>query len=325
MIRRWSWGWALAGLLFGCDGNSSAVRSGAPTGCAPAGVARDCRCADGTMSQEVCKADRTFAPCACGADAATPVADSGQVAADTGALDASEPADTGDGPPPDTGVVGNRAPAIADLSSSMAAMTANETVTFNALLADPDGVADIVGGVLRSDTGTTYGAFSGSGANWSMSATWSEINQILPIEFVVDETRRFHAEFFDLAGASAMANVDLRLHCRGAGACDGVCTNVMDDRTNCGACNTTCAANRECCTGSCRDLLIDNDNCGTCGITCTSSGTAALVCSGGGCVPRCPTTCDSNRGHQDCRLCPGMTRCVIDQYGGGVRFGACAR
>ena len=85
----------------------------------------------------------------------------------------------------------------------------------------------------------------------------------------------------------------------GMPSCGGVCTDLLTDPLNCGACGVVCAdsacAGGECgappgpcapgftdCGGSCVDLLTSNGNCGTCGTICELGET----CGGGGaCVP----------------------------------------
>jgi hypothetical protein len=46
--------------------------------------------------------------------------------------------------------------------------------------------------------------------------------------------------------------------------CDGVCTNVVFDRNNCGACGNVCKAGEGCCGQSCIPLNTQQ-NCGCCG------------------------------------------------------------
>jgi len=77
-----------------------------------------------------------------------------------------------------------------------------------------------------------------------------------------------------------------------------VCTNVMADVNNCGACNHRCAAGEACvaghcttqcqarslaCNNECVDANTDTSNCGTCGNACTTG--QSCVC--GECVSAC--------------------------------------
>jgi hypothetical protein len=81
--------------------------------------------------------------------------------------------------------------------------------------------------------------------------------------------------------------------------CDGRCTNLMVDPTNCGACGNVCAEGQVCeggacidggqggcdegltdCDGTCVDLGSDHANCGGCGQACG----AFQACQGGTCT-----------------------------------------
>ena len=49
--------------------------------------------------------------------------------------------------------------------------------------------------------------------------------------------------------------------------CNGVCTNVVFDRNNCGACGNRCGAGEDCCGETCVPLDTEQ-NCGCCGCGC---------------------------------------------------------
>ena len=66
--------------------------------------------------------------------------------------------------------------------------------------------------------------------------------------------------------------------------CNGRCTNINFDNTNCGTCGMTCFDPAVCCNGECVDLQSDDANCGTCGITCFLPAT----CCFGSCEDTCP-------------------------------------
>jgi hypothetical protein len=102
------------------------------------------------------------------------------------------------------------------------------------------------------------------------------------------------------AGGPA-ANVDL------CGMTPGFCTDTDTDETNCGACGTTCAADRQCtggacqcfgakpneCSGACTNTQSDVNNCGVCGNACE----AGMLCMSGACVANCTggtTNCDNS-------------------------------
>jgi hypothetical protein len=59
-----------------------------------------------------------------------------------------------------------------------------------------------------------------------------------------------------------------------------VCTDLLSDSNNCGACGRPCTSGRTCCNAYCADLTTDDLNCGACGFLCDSlSCCAASYCS----------------------------------------------
>jgi Stigma-specific protein, Stig1 len=95
-----------------------------------------------------------------------------------------------------------------------------------------------------------------------------------------------------------------------------ICTNVVTDPSNCGACGTVCPS-RVCNNGTCEpcepplqncggtscvDTQTDRDNCGGCGVVCSGG----QICESGSCVcPAGETFCNGQ-----CVACPsGQTAC----------------
>jgi len=92
-----------------------------------------------------------------------------------------------------------------------------------------------------------------------------------------------------------------------AGTPNALCTDIQEDRNNCGACGAACNADQDCLSGHCQcpanaphvcgvgansictDRLTDANNCGACGTTCESG-----ACSAGSCLcvdSSAPDTC----------------------------------
>jgi len=84
-------------------------------------------------------------------------------------------------------------------------------------------------------------------------------------------------------------------------ACGTNCTDIMTDRTNCGACGVSCSSSQVCqmgqcmmkcsvgetrCFDGCHNLFYDAQNCGTCGNACP----VGLTCNISVCAPPLPTT-----------------------------------
>ena len=105
--------------------------------------------------------------------------------------------------------------------------------------------------------------------------------------------------------------------------CDGVCTDVSRDASNCGTCGAECDADEQCLAGRCRDecderetlcadgcvdILANDDNCGSCGNEC-GPGRSCVDgdCTGMGCGPglqRCGDACvDTSEDPDHCGEC----------------------
>jgi len=85
--------------------------------------------------------------------------------------------------------------------------------------------------------------------------------------------------------ASGACTCNLDPDCAGvAGAdvrcCGGLCTDIVGNALNCGACGLGCGPGGICCGVACRDPLNDADNCGGCGLSCAPG----QDCCGGTCA-----------------------------------------
>jgi hypothetical protein len=112
-----------------------------------------------------------------------------------------------------------------------------------------------------------------------------------------------------------------RLPCpAGSYRCSGMCTDLMTDSANCGACGLDCGEGRVCatgtcivsipggqlgivvpagcshgevsCDGNCVNVSIDQDNCGSCGDACISG----VPCTNGQCIVQMVTTAPTRLG-----------------------------
>lgn len=126
-----------------------------------------------------------------------------------------------------------------------------ESVVFTAVLTDPDGIDDLIGGSLTDVTGAIqYGAFSTSGQEgaYTITLSWNAINQAKDISFRQMTERTFMAVFFDVAGHRVEKSVAIKLTCGGEYACHGTCS------TYCGlnspvraSCDAACASDQMTC------------------------------------------------------------------------------
>ena len=193
-------------------------------------------------------------------------------------------------------------PRILTFNANVREITEGGQVVFSAVVTDPDGIADLIGGVLEDPGGASFGAFATAGEEgaYGLTLTWAELDAVQGIEFDGEATRRVVAVFFDQAGNRTTETLEITLHCRGTGgaACAGRCVS-LDSAEHCGACGAVCddecrAGRCECpdgltrCEGVCLDTDADPINCGRCGNVCPDAVGGARVCADGVCGDPCP-------------------------------------
>lgn len=155
------------------------------------------------------------------------------------------------GPTSETETGGSEAggPQILQFLTNVKTITEGEAVTFTAVVTDPDGVGDVIGGSLTSPDGQiAYGAFATSSEEgaYQLILSWAQIHQADPLSFETPSlVRTFRAEFFDQSGKSAWKTADITLTCddgiRAApAACNGTCTDLANDSDHCSTCGNVC-------------------------------------------------------------------------------------
>jgi len=179
-----------------------------------------------------------------------------------------EPGDGGEGGEGESDPV---APQFLQFSTNINSVTNTSTVIFSAVLTDPDGVDDIIGGSLvNTSNGASYGSFQTSAAegSYQMTLTWSAINEVKTIDFATTAQRGFRARFFDVGGHLVEQTINLTLTCNGDPACDGDCGAA---RCGDGSCTSLEGFpdfdGFGICSNTCRDLISDSD-CGSCNASC---------------------------------------------------------
>lgn len=154
---------------------------------------------------------------------------------------------TSDGPDSEGDEVGG--PKILQFLTNVTTINENESVIFTAVVTDPDGVADVIGGSLTSPDGKiAFGAFATSGEEgaYQLSLSWAAIHQAQNITFETPKTvRTFRAEFFDAGGKSAWKTADITLNCDDGervtpAACGGQCKDLDSDDEHCSSCDVEC-------------------------------------------------------------------------------------
>lgn len=144
------------------------------------------------------------------------------------------------------GDAGTSAPEIIQFKASVSVLEVGESIKFNAIVTDADGIGDIIGGTLESPEGKSYGAFitSGEEGSYTLTLSWNEVSDVVPIEFEgdndQDREREFVGIFFDEAGHKTSKTVAVTFDCVSwPNACGGECM-FLTSFSHCGACNNEC-------------------------------------------------------------------------------------
>ncbi|MBK7827524.1 hypothetical protein [Nannocystis sp.] len=170
--------------------------------------------------------------CAGPADGSTDGTSSG----DTGSTD------TGGDTPTTTGAPSG-APMVMELLASAPSLTENEAIILTAIVVDPDGLDTIVAGKLTSEDGSVYyGAFAHmGGGTYQLPLSWEQLGMAEKIDFNgYEQMRVLKADFQDIDGNHGERTIAIKLTCDTPGACDGTCTDLLEDDHNCGQCGETC-------------------------------------------------------------------------------------
>jgi len=133
-------------------------------------------------------------------------------------------------------------PDILMFSTNVTHITEDQTVTFSAIVTDPDGIDDLIGGNLGDPGGGTYGTFATTAQEgaYQMTLSWDDIGYVRPIQITGGLAQRsFEARFFDQAGNQATGAVAIDLVCPGqdgATCPDNVCVDLAVSQHHCGSC-----------------------------------------------------------------------------------------
>ncbi len=198
------------------------------------------------------------------------------------------------------------APIILTFNVNTIEMDRFDSLIFSAVVTDPDGIQDLIGGTL-SDPGSigTYGAFATAAAEgaYTLTLTWDAIHAVRPIYTGEGGgMRTFRAEFFDVSGNRVQKELQVRLQCSidpSFAVCGGDCADLSSDWQHCGACDAevpdgecengqmACSPDTTRCGDSCVVIDWDEENCGECGFSCAaeaaSRGATLLGCDLGWC------------------------------------------
>jgi hypothetical protein len=159
------------------------------------------------------------------------------------------------------GGVDPAAPKFVTLEADVSTLYEGDSALITAVLSDPDGLGDIVGGSLADDGGGSYGSFipSGPPGSYQLEVSWNDIQALTGIDFAygASTSRTLVASFSDAANHVATQQLSIELACSsGWAACNGSCLDTMNDDDNCGSCDNECGADlcvsfSYCSSGSC--------------------------------------------------------------------------
>jgi hypothetical protein len=175
-------------------------------------------------------------------------------------------------------------PIIITFSANQDLVNEEGRVVFTAVVTDPDGIDDLIGGVLTTADGdVTFGSFITAAAEgaYSLTLNLSDVTSALPDEFMSAQTVTFVGTFFDQGGREVSSEpVEVAFVCGGGNPfCDTQCTSWF-------------RAFQECETASWECLSSENTNCQE---MCTDYGEQCVLetwvspgeCSGGNSGAQC--------------------------------------
>jgi hypothetical protein len=190
-------------------------------------------------------------------------------------------------------------PVIIQLGANSTQIDRTAQLIISALVTDPDGIDDVIGGVLIDpESGGTYGALSTAATEgaYSIALTWEAIRQVREIDGPAGgQARTFRAEFSDMAAHIATRNLSVQLVCNTDPAlhlCAGACSN-LNEGLHCGSCARACDNRGEgcapdgCCSaGACTPFwgrcVTQDDGFANCAEACANTGES---CVSAGCSP----------------------------------------
>jgi hypothetical protein len=172
-------------------------------------------------------------------------------------------------------------------------LTPDKKLIITAVVTDPQGIGDLIGGQLEEPAGGTYDSFATASqeGSYSLTLSWDDINQVSPINAAVSGSSRvFRARFYDQAGNETTKDLTIKLLCGdGMTACAGECHDLQNETANCGKCGFDCEAidsdvSAACVSGVCLLAFYSYSNAFVDGNSLTCNQICSGVLSGYGCV-----------------------------------------
>lgn len=179
-------------------------------------------------------------------------------------------------------------PQVLSFNATATQITEGDSVTFTAIVSDPDGIEDLAGGQLISGSGAVYGPFTSLGdGTYSVALSWADMHSVVAIEMTgASQPRTFTAEFFDASGHRGTALLDIDLTChRGLGTEGGSCVDIDSGTYTVQAVslpNNGCGLNTEGYVGATFTVTVSDDQVQALGVTLTETTPGVFTYSGNG-------------------------------------------
>jgi hypothetical protein len=136
-------------------------------------------------------------------------------------------------------------PRILSLTTNTPVIAPGDRWIVTAVVTDPDGIDDLIGGMLEAPGGGTYGSFATSAAegSYSLELDFDDLDVVERVATPIGGSERaFVARFYDVGGREATREIGVRIACDdpNVGVCRSSCVDLSSDVENCGACASGC-------------------------------------------------------------------------------------
>jgi hypothetical protein len=169
-------------------------------------------------------------------------------------------------------------PRILSLTTNTPVIAPGDRLIVTAVVTDPDGIDDLIGGMLEAPGGGTYGSFATSAAegSYSLELDFDDLDVVERVATPIGGGERvFRARFYDVGGREATREIGVRIACDdpNVGVCRSSCVDLGSDLENCGACGSTCESfglGFRCLNGGCPVPVLSGG--GSCNEICAQHG-----------------------------------------------------
>ena len=136
------------------------------------------------------------------------------------------------------------APVIVSFTTNLQIMEPGDNLIFSAIVTDPQGVDDVIGGTLQAQLVEPMEPSPPRRVKGlTLTLNWDDLDTVDPIATPPGgNTRTFVAEFFDQSANATTATATISLQCEDTSlaACGNRCVDIAEDLEHCGICNNAC-------------------------------------------------------------------------------------